>query len=77
MQLGKNLIVDGRSTVINIIRKCIVCRRAKPETPNYIMGELPKERTVFKKPFLHSGIDYCGPFFINEKKHRNLRKRFT
>lgn len=38
------------------------------------MGYLPKSRTIFKKAFLYSGIDYCGPFFIKEKKFRNRVK---
>ena len=38
------------------------------------MGDLPKVRVSKAKPFSNVGIDYCGPFFIKEKKHRNQNK---
>ena len=67
-------IVNGRSAVKNIIRKCVICCRAKPRIPDYLMGNLPKNRTVFERAFLHTGIDYCGPFYIKERKFRNRSK---
>ncbi|XP_051167780.1 uncharacterized protein LOC127285688 [Leptopilina boulardi] len=38
------------------------------------MGDLPKIRVNQARPFSHVGIDYCGPFFIKEKKYRNRTK---
>ncbi|XP_033212186.1 uncharacterized protein LOC117169789 [Belonocnema kinseyi] len=38
------------------------------------MGDLPKDRTLFERPFKHAGIDFCGPFFIKKKKYRNRVK---
>ncbi|XP_011883889.1 PREDICTED: uncharacterized protein LOC105571032 [Vollenhovia emeryi] len=38
------------------------------------MGDLPKERSRFIRPFANSGVDYCGPFLIKEKKERNRNK---
>lgn len=35
------------------------------------MGNLPKERVTKTFPFLISGVDFCGPFYI---KYRNQRK---
>ena len=64
-------IVNGRNVVKNVIHKCVICARAKPVTPQYPMGNLPKNRLSLDRPFLASGIDYCGPFFIKEKRHRN------
>ena len=72
--LNEYWIVNGRSTVKNVIRKCVICCRAKPRIPDYIMGNLPKNRTVFERAFLHTGIDYCGPFYIKERKFRNRNK---
>ena len=34
----------------------------------------PKDRTLFERAVTHTGIDYCGPFFIKEKKHGNRVK---
>ena len=32
------------------------------------------EVIFLERPFLVTGIDYCGPFFIKEKRHRNRMK---
>ena len=57
-----------------VINKCVRCYCANPSTVEYKMGDLPKVRVTKAKPFSNVGIDYCGPFFINEKKHRNQNK---
>ena len=67
-------IIDGRNAVKHVIHKCIVCYRVNPKTPNYLMGNLPKNRLVYKRLFLQSGVDYCGPFYIKDKRHRNRNK---
>ncbi|XP_033231518.1 uncharacterized protein LOC117182531, partial [Belonocnema kinseyi] len=67
-------IVNGKNAVKNIRRHCVTCCRAKPQTLNYIMGDLPKNRTIFKRAFLQSGIDFCGPFYIKERKFQNRKK---
>lgn len=66
--------IDGRNTVRHVIRQCTQCFRAKPREINYIMGNLPKNRVSFVRPFDQVGVDYCGPFFIKERRHRNLIK---
>lgn len=40
----------------------------------YTMGNLPAQRVTQARPFSNVGVDYCGPFFIKEKKHRNRNK---
>ena len=67
-------IIDGQNAVKHVILKCIVCYRVNPKMPNYLMGNLPKNRLVYKRPFLQTGINYCGPFYIKEKRHRNRNK---
>lgn len=66
--------IDGRNQVRHIIRKCVRCFRVNPTTVNYPMSDLPKERITFANPFTHTGVDYCGPLFIKEKRHRNRNK---
>ncbi|XP_033231617.1 uncharacterized protein LOC117182625 [Belonocnema kinseyi] len=39
-----------------------------------IMGNLPQNRVSFSRPFVNVGVDYCGPFFIKERRHRNVTK---
>ena len=64
-------LLDGRNQVRKIVRKRVTCRRAKPEFPKYQMGNLPSVRVTKACPFLNVGIDYCGPFYIKERKYRN------
>ena len=64
-------IVNGKNSVKRNIRQCVTCCRVKPQIPKYVKGDLPKNRTIFKSAFLQSGVDFCGPFYIKEKKFRN------
>ncbi|XP_012268197.2 uncharacterized protein LOC105693064 [Athalia rosae] len=38
------------------------------------MGNLPRVRVTAARPFLNTGVDYCGPFYIKEKKLRNRNR---
>lgn len=38
------------------------------------MGDLPETRVSMSRPFLNTGVDYCSPFYIKEKAHRNRNK---
>ncbi|XP_076660598.1 uncharacterized protein LOC143363956 [Halictus rubicundus] len=67
-------IIDGKNFTRHIIRKCIRCQRARPSDMNYIMENLPKNRVQQSRPFEISGVDYCGPLFVKEKKFRNRGK---
>ncbi|GFU11728.1 uncharacterized protein TNCV_2611211 [Trichonephila clavipes] len=60
----------GRSIVRKIGHECVVCFKNKPIVANQLMGSLPRERVNSSFPFLHTGIDYCGPFFIRYKHQR-------
>ncbi|XP_070517413.1 uncharacterized protein [Cardiocondyla obscurior] len=64
-------LLDGRNQVRSIIRSCIRCRRFTPDTITYKMGNLPSSRIQRATPFDNTRIDFCGPFYIKEKKYRN------
>ncbi|XP_051167644.1 uncharacterized protein LOC127285590 [Leptopilina boulardi] len=66
--------IDGRNATRHTIKQCVQCFRAKTRELNYIMGNLPHNRLSSSRPFLNVGVDYCGPFFIKERRHRNLTK---
>ncbi|XP_077275276.1 uncharacterized protein LOC143904452 [Temnothorax americanus] len=70
----KYWLLNGRNRVKGVIRKCVMCSRWRPSTPQYEMGNLPKIRLVSSRPFENVGIDFCGPFLIKEKKYRNRNK---
>lgn len=63
--------IHGRSQVKSVLKNCITCCRAKPRENKFIMGNLPAPRVSPSEPFTHTGVDYCGPFLIKEKKFRN------
>ncbi|XP_063994038.1 uncharacterized protein LOC135171437 [Diachasmimorpha longicaudata] len=67
-------ILDARQRVRYLIRNCRQCIRAKPPPTDYVMGNLPAARVTETRPFLNVGVDYCGPFYLKEKKHRNRNK---
>ncbi|XP_043498349.1 uncharacterized protein LOC122521568 [Polistes fuscatus] len=35
------------------------------------MSDLPASRLLPNRPFIHTGVDFCGPLFIKERQHRN------
>ncbi|XP_070517428.1 uncharacterized protein [Cardiocondyla obscurior] len=67
-------ILDGRNQVRKVIRSCMKCYRFIAKPVDYVMGDLPPTRVREAIPFTNTGIDYCGPFFIKEKKYRNRIK---
>lgn len=62
-----------RSETRKIIRKCVICFKAKPTLSEAIMGSLPVGRVTVSRPFHHCGVDYAGPLILREAKRRNAR----
>lgn len=46
------------------VHRCIVCFRYRPTTLQPIMAPLPRARITAERPFLHTGVDFCGPIYI-------------
>lgn len=64
--------ISGRSLARFIVRRCVICFKAKPITTDYLMGNLPECRVSAYQPvFSHTGIDYAGPIEIRDRKTRN------
>ena len=66
--------LNGRNITRQIIYNCVRCFRAKPQGVDYVIGDLPQEHVSCSRPFLDVGVDYCGPFYIKEKRFRNRNK---
>lgn len=65
--------LKGKQTVKLHTRKCINCFKAKPDTTYPLMGDLPQYRINPSRPFIHCGVDYCGPFQLKDGKYRNRK----
>jgi len=59
--------LKGKSLARSVVQRCIKCTRAKPIFYEQIMGNLPLPRVEAVRPFLNSGVDYCGPFWVHYK----------
>jgi hypothetical protein len=60
-------LLNCKSFVKKIIRKCVVCFRSKP-------SDLPEPRVVPSRPFTNVGLDYAGPLQIKLSKGRGRIK---
>ncbi|XP_036143903.1 uncharacterized protein LOC118645955 [Monomorium pharaonis] len=66
--------IFAKSRVKKVIRNCVTCRKANPKPSWQLMGELPSVRVNINRPFLCSGVDYCGPFHVRDRVRRNSKK---
>ena len=69
-------VVNGRSAVKAVLRKCFLCRfrRARQQYP--YMANLPHGRLAYEQPpFSHCGVDLFGPITI--KQGRKQLKRWA
>lgn len=53
-----------RSECRNFLHKCVICARYNYRLEQQLMSDLPGDRVRAGKPFLHSGVDYAGPFEV-------------
>ncbi|XP_018306186.1 uncharacterized protein, partial [Mycetomoellerius zeteki] len=63
-------IISGKNAIRRVLRKCIVCFRAKPITTTQLMGNLPADRITQARPFINTGVDYAGPFSIKISRNK-------
>lgn len=65
--------IKGKYQANKIVRECVTCFRAKPDTPTPIMGDLPGNRVNPAPPFHTTGLDYAGPFLLRDRRGRGYR----
>lgn len=65
--------ISARNSCKNIVKKCVVCFRAKPQIKNYLMGNLPDYRVQPSSPFTNVGVDYAGPVMLKDRQTRNAK----
>ena len=43
------------------------CNRVTPKSTSYLMGQLPPARVNVQSPFLSTGVDYVGLFYVKDR----------
>lgn len=66
-------ILGAKRAIFRVVSKCITCFKTNPRPLNPIMGNLPQFRVTQFKPFLHTGVDFGGPFNVTLSKHRGVK----
>ncbi|XP_076301700.1 uncharacterized protein LOC143219711 [Lasioglossum baleicum] len=68
-------VIGARNMVRFRIYRCVACTRHRASTPTQIMGDLPSARVTPSRAFLHTGVDYAGPYYILPVTSRGQRTR--
>ncbi|XP_062538295.1 uncharacterized protein LOC134206587 [Armigeres subalbatus] len=63
-------LTNARSVIRKVIHNCVKCFRTKPRSIQPLMGILPEARVTVNAPFELTGVDYAGPVFVREGKHK-------
>ncbi|CAB0006093.1 unnamed protein product [Nesidiocoris tenuis] len=66
-------IINGRNVIQRQLANCPKCFSIKPRPFQPEMGQLPISRTQAVPPFLHTGIDYAGPFSVSFTGNRGSK----
>lgn len=66
----KYWLIGGLRATKKRVSRCVRCRRQNPSQHHQIMGDLPPSRVIPSRPFLHTGVDYTGHFYIKTNKGR-------
>ncbi|XP_037045848.1 uncharacterized protein LOC119081228 [Bradysia coprophila] len=56
---------SGKRLATRIVKECVLCTRSKPMLMQQIMGNLPAERVNIARAFVHTSLDFMGPFDIH------------
>ena len=59
-------VVGGRKLSRSICSMCVICRKAAVKASSQLLGQLPSARVEPNYVFLHTGMDFAGPFLIKK-----------
>ncbi|XP_072377951.1 uncharacterized protein [Diabrotica undecimpunctata] len=66
--------IRGRDLARKTVRNCLTCFKFKPTFASCTMASLPEAPTTPSLPFQHCGIDFAGPFLLNNKSGRGAKE---
>lgn len=73
----KNYWIFGKSEQIKrVVSKCVTCFPYRSKSQQQLMADLPRDRVIQHRAFLHCGIDYAGPIYTKNFIGR-CRGKFT
>ena len=61
-------IIGGSSAVAYFIKNCVICRRLRGIAQEQLMADLPEDRFEQAAPFTYAAVDYCGPWYIKDRR---------
>ena len=67
-------VVGGRTLAKIICSKCVICRKKAARASSQLLGQLPPARVEPHYVFLHTGMDFAGPFPIKRGYTRSPTK---
>lgn len=71
-------IISFRPSIRRILSKCTNCFKSNPLLfCPVLIGDLPPARISCVKPFLHTIVDYAGPFKVCIRRHRGVKSSKT
>ena len=70
---GEFWIIGCSSAVYTFISKCVICRKFRGKIQEQKMSDLPTDRIQPEQPFIYSGVDFFGPFYIKEGRRESKR----
>ncbi|XP_037931148.1 uncharacterized protein LOC119665960 [Teleopsis dalmanni] len=57
--------IKGKLMARSVVQHCVRCTKVRPRFYEQLMGNLPATRVQPGRPFLTTGVDFCGPFWIH------------
>ena len=68
-------IISARNMIRKYVQRCNICYKNNPKVNFPIMGNLPEFRVNQVKSFVHTGVDYIGPFFVSHLRRRGIKSQ--
>ena len=59
-------LIKGRSTVLQTVKNCLVCRHYQTRPFRQKMAPPPEDRIKPAPPFTNAGLDFAGPLFLQD-----------
>lgn len=63
--------LNGRNIAHIVVHRCVQCFKYRSVVTQPIMGNLPKSHVELARPFLKTGVDFAGPYYIKTSLRRN------